>query len=303
MSRAHQCDARVCASRLDAPGTDCRQGRPGGPRFWAVLVWGTVVALVLAPAAGAQMPDPPQVGSAELGARLVAVDHTVAAAGFEEALTDLRELQGRHPGEPEVLWRLSRVKVDVGLERATNSAEQRELYRTALDAAYQAVELSPDHPEAHLAVAMAAGQAGLAAGITERVEHSRAVRRHVDRVIELNDEHDVAYHVRARWHFEVATLGFVARAALRLVYGGMPDASLQEAEEDFQRAIRLHDRIIHRLQMARVLVEQNRGDEASRHLERALQMPHHAPRDPQYQQEARDLLDEVRAAYGSGSQR
>ncbi len=257
--------------------------------------------MLAAGTAAAQMPDPPQVESAALGVRLVAVDHTVAAAGFEEALAVLRELQAEHPTEPEVLWRLSRVKVDVGLERPTGSAEQSELYRTALDAAYQAVELSPDHPEAHLAVAMAAGQAGLAAGITERVEHSRAVRRHVDRVIELNDRHDVAYHVRARWHFEVATLGFVARAALRLVYGGIPDASLDEAEADFERAIRHHDRIVHRLELARTLVEQDRPREATRHLERALQMPHHAPRDPMYQREARELLDEVRAAYGSGS--
>ncbi len=248
-----------------------------------------------------QMPDPPEVESVEFRDHLVEVDHTVADARFHDALAILKSLDPRHREEVEFLWRLSRVKVDVALEHADDGPGEEQLFRTALQLAQKAVELDPEHPEAHLAVAMAAGQLGLFSGIQERVEHSRHVRDHVDRVVELDPEHDVAYHVRARWHHEVATLGFAARTVLRLVYGGIPDASLEEAVNDFRKAIEYEDRIIHRLQLARTLIEKDQVDEAFPHLERAVRMPHHAPRDPQYQEEARELLRELNGSARPGS--
>lgn len=263
------------------------------------MTGGIVLLLTILLGAGeteAQMPDPPEVDSPELQEKLVEVDHTVAQAGFHDALGLLQGLEPEHSDEVEFLWRLSRVKVDVALEHPEDPSRQEELFRSALELAQEAVSLDPDHPETHLAVAMAAGQLGLFSGIRERVEHSRDVRRHVDFVVELDPEHDVAYHIRARWHHEVATLGFTARTVLRLVYGGMPDASLDDAVADFEAAIQHEDRIIHRLQLARTLIEKDRAEEASPHLERAVRMPHHAPRDPQYQKEARELLGQLNGA-------
>ncbi len=267
---------------------------------WLATGW-FLLLLGGTPPALSQMPLVPDLRPDGLGEQLHAIDRMVGEARFEPALDELRRLSQEHPNEVEVLWRLSRVKIDVGFDFEPGSDGQQRLYRAGLEVAHAAESLDPAHPEAHLAIAMASGRLALVSGLRDRVEHSRAVLIHAERAVELDREHDVAYHVRARWHYEVATLGVIARAALRVVYGGMPDASLADAEADFRRAIEIEDRIIHRLELAKTLVVLDREEEACEHLERALDLPLHAPRDPLYQAEARQLLVELRGERGSGS--
>lgn len=234
--------------------------------------------------------EPP---SNALGDRLVRIDEKVFEGAFDEGLEALRELAGENEGEVEVLWRYSRVKSDVGLELREDDPRQEELYRSALEVGRAAVEADPEHPEAYVSAAIAAGRAGLASGTRERVELSREVLDHVEGALELVPDHDVALHVRGRWHLEVASLGLIARAALKTIYGGLPDASVEDAVKDLRRAIEVQDRIIHRFKLGKALVELGREEEARKELERALEMPLDAPRAHIHQQSARELLDEL----------
>lgn len=255
--------------------------------FGGLLGPGFGAAQVAAP--GSEV-DPPE---SALDERLLEIDEKVFQGSFHQGLEAIRELAREHPGEVEVLWRLSRVKSDVGLEMGEDESRQEELYRSALEVGRRAVEADPAHPEAHLSTAIAAGRAGLVSGIRERVELSHHVLDHAERALELAPDHDVAYHVRGRWHYEVASLGLVARTALEAIYGGLPDASLEEAVEDFRRAIEIHDRVIHRFKLGRTYLEMGEEEKARRELERASRMPVDAPRAHVHKERARELLAEL----------
>ena len=229
----------------------------------------------------------------DLAERLVEVDEKVYEGHFHEGLDAMRELAEEEPGDVEVLWRLSRVKTDVGFELGEDDPDQEKLYVAALELARDAVEADPDHPEAHVSAAIAAGRAAMVAGVRDRVELSREVLEHAEGALELAPDHDVAYHLRGRWHHEVATLGLVARTALKTIYGGLPDASLDDAVEDFRRAIELEDRVIHRFKLAKTLLEKGDEDEALRQLEKAVEMPLDAPRAHIQKERAEEILDDA----------
>lgn len=208
---------------------------------------------------------------------------------FQEALAWLNELEREHPNHPEIYWRRAWAHIDLGTGEDIDSERER-LFSAALEEAQTALEIDDESSMAHLAIAVAAGRLGAQADTRERLERSRQVKEHVERALELDPELAPAYHVRARWHHEVASLGFVARAVVETVYGGLPDASTEAAVADFERSIELDERIVDRLELGRLFKEEGDTYKAQTELEKALDVPKKGPHDDRYRQEAEELL-------------
>jgi tetratricopeptide (TPR) repeat protein len=102
--------------------------------------------------------------------------------------------------------------------------------------------------------------------------------------------------VRALLNRKIASLNFLERAAANTVLGGVPKgASMQNAVGDLQKAIELEPRYVnHHLELGRTFLEIGRHAEARRELEQAIALPPTSnPRDPRYQDEARELLKKL----------
>lgn len=240
--------------------------------------------LLLAPTVRAQ--------SADLDSTLATVDQLRTEGDFRQAFAMLNGLMQKHPNHAGVLWRLSRTKVDIGEQRERED-ERAQFYREALTHAEAAIQADSMNARAYLAGAIAAGRVGLISGTRQKVEMSRSVKEYVDRAIELNPDLPAAYHVRARWNYEVASLGFFSRAIVRAVYGGLPDASYEAAVENFERSIALDDRVVDRLELGRTYLAMDQEGKARAQWEKALTLPNKDPDDPQYKEEVRELLDEL----------
>lgn len=204
----------------------------------------------------------------------------------------LQEILERSPHNTEALWRLSRSYVDMGYH--TKSTQEREaLYRKGIETAERAVAADPNSSDAELTFAIAVGRLALESGTRQKVELSRVVKEHVDRAIELNPKNAVAYHVRGRWNYGIADLGFFSRAMVKVVYGGLPEASFEQAARDFEHAIQLQDRVVDYLELGRTYMRLGQNDQAKKMLERALVTANHDAADSAYKQDARDLLSRL----------
>lgn len=243
-----------------------------------------LVGSILLPSTLAGQPGP---------GRFAALDQRWAGGAHQETLATLQGMSREHPSDVEILWRLAWVKTDIGRELQEGSPRQTGLYNEALANAERAVQADPNHPQAHLTMAITAGLAASVSGTGDRVRYSRVVRDHVNRTIELNPRNDLAYHVRGLWNLEIASLGFFTRTLVKAVYGGLPQASHAQAANDFTRAIELDDRIIHRIGLGRALIELKRYDEARIQLQAALDMPAGGRHAESHRQRARQMLAEI----------
>jgi len=260
--------------------------RPHGSRLLVHALL-ALCLLGLPAEAGAQAAD-----STALDSALVRVDEIRADGAFRDALLQLSDLRDQHGDRGALLWRMSLVRVDVGKTADTEDAAQQH-YREALKLAERALTVDESNAHAHLARAVAEGRLALQAGRQERVERSRAVKRHADRAIELDSSLPGAFHVRGRWHREVSDLNFLERAVVRTVYGGLPDASFEQSVRDFQRAIELEDVRFHHLELAKTYLKMDRPTDARTQLEMVLDLPAQEPFAERYAKEARDLLDDL----------
>jgi tetratricopeptide (TPR) repeat protein len=163
----------------------------------------------------------------------------------------------------------------------TSKSEKKRLGFLAIEYAKRAVALAPKSGEAHLALAICTGRVVNLVSNKTKVEYSRIVRDEVRLATELDPSLDFAWHVLGRWHQGVCTVNGVLRALIRVIYGGLPDASLTEAAECFEKAMKLKpDRLCHVIELGRTYALLGKYEEARKLIERGLAMPNREPDDP-----------------------
>ncbi len=227
------------------------------------------------------------------GPKLAWIDELRMAGKFEEARQALERIVRKEPNNTEAWWRLARTYVELG-DVEESSSERSRLLQLGREAAQQAIEADSVSSNAHLSYAIALGRIALDVGTREKIEISRAVKEHVDRAIELDPANALAYHVRGRWNYIIADLGFFERAVLKLVYGRIPAASFEQAAQDYELAARLEDRVVNHLELGRTLLRMKEVEEARTALQRALDTPNADPNDDQYKEEAWELLKRIK---------
>ncbi len=207
----------------------------------------------------------------------------------DRALEVLNEAEEQVGQNAEVLWRIARAYYDKGT--LAPDREKEALYVESEGYARRAVRADSVNADAHVWVAIAVGKVALQRGGKEKVELSREVKEEAEKAISLDPEHDTAYHVLGRWHYEVTTLSWVLKAVAKVVYGGLPDASIDESIRLLQRATDLApEHINHHLQLAKSYLENNQDTEARQELQLAIQLPPKEIDDPENKREARELL-------------
>jgi tetratricopeptide (TPR) repeat protein len=190
-------------------------------------------------------------------------------------------------------WMLARVLLDLG-NKAGEKDERQALYEEAERSARRAVAIEPDDTWGHHYLAASLGKLALFHGGKTKIELSKEVRDEALRAIELDPGNDKALHVMGRWHHGVATLGALKRVMAKVIYGGVPEGSLEEAVGYYERAIAVNpDHINHHLELGKTLMEMRRYEEAAAQFQIALDLPAHDPNDPEYKAEAAEQLEKA----------
>lgn len=227
-----------------------------------------------------------------LASSLATIDSLRTHRQFRPALRRLDSLAEAHPHRVAVHWRRALLCSDFG-KQAEDDDTALTYHRRALDAAHTALATDSTNAWAHLVTALAQGRITLYVGRSERVRRSRSVKRHADRAIALDSTFAPAYHLRGRWHRQVADLNFFERALVKTFYGGLPDASYKQSVQNFERAIALESKPYNHLELGKTYLRMDRTESAREELQKALETSG-SPHDAEYKREARSLLSEMR---------
>lgn len=209
--------------------------------------------------------------------------HALAAV---EALRQAEQIEPKNIG---VLLRLSKQFSDLVGETKGPEAERHA--RRALDYARQAVALDDGNAKAHLSVAIGYGKLTDFVGNKTKVEYSKLIRDEAQRSLDLDAQDDFAWHVLGRWHAGIGKVSPVLRAMARVVYGGLPPASNEDAVRCLKKATELAPRrIIHRSELARVYRAMGRSADAAKEWQAVLALAAVDAEDTRDQREAREAL-------------
>jgi Tfp pilus assembly protein PilF len=124
-----------------------------------------------------------------------------------------------------------------------------------------------------------------------KVEYSRLIRENAEQALQIDPGDSYAWHVLGAWNYELAQMGALTRAIVKVVYGGIPPASNEEAVRLFRKAVELApDRVSHHAELGRAYAALGRKDEARSELRKALSLPSREKDDPESKQRATETL-------------
>lgn len=212
------------------------------------------------------------------------------------ALKLIEAAQTRFPNQAELLIRLAKQQSNQ-IFSAPTDAEKKRLAALCLVTAERAVTAAPDSARARLSVGICLAKNFPYVDNQTKVNYSRRLKEETERAIALDPKQDLAYHMLARWHFEVADMNFILRGIAKLVYGGLPKGTLDAARANFEHAIALApQRIIHRHQLAQTLLALRQKADALAQLQRCLTLAPADPDDAEAQLAAAQQLRELGVA-------
>jgi tetratricopeptide (TPR) repeat protein len=116
------------------------------------------------------------------------------------------------------------------------------------------------------------------------------VKENIEKALELNPNDGASWHVLGMWHTGVANLNFVMKAALKALFGGMPEASHEKAIECFLKADAAKPNLSTTVELAKVYKTLNKKAECKATLEKALTMDTSLPVYRLAQEEAKAML-------------
>jgi Tfp pilus assembly protein PilF len=122
----------------------------------------------------------------------------------------------------------------------TNStAVQKDWVARALACSQKAVEDDPQNAVAHASLAVCYAKSCAFADVKTELADSHLFKLEAEKAIALDPKQDVAYYLLGRWNYGIASAGFFARSYVKIIYGGLPWASFQDAVANFKKAVEL----------------------------------------------------------------
>lgn len=228
--------------------------------------------------------------AADVRGRLDEALATEAKLDSARALVLFQQADAAKPGDAFILQKIAKQYSDLVPAQTTKEAK-KEYATRGLEYARRSFELEPTNAVYALSLAICHGHLALVSDARAKVEYSRLIKEEAERSLQLDPDYAWAHHVLGRWHYGMAELGVTARWVARMLYGGLPPASLDEGVAHLQRATELDPgELNHWIELGFAYAAAGRTDEARAAWRRGLAMPDRTNHDPGAKRRTREAL-------------
>lgn len=219
-------------------------------------------------------------------------DALEAAGKTKDALAAYQEAEKKSPEDAEILVKIAKQYGD--LMPSLGGAAKKEASFKSLEYSRKAVAVNPKSSDSHLALALSLGKNTEFMGNRQKIEASREMKTAAETALRLNPKSDYAHHMLGRWHQEMAGIGGATRALAKIIYGGVPNGTHQEALGHFESARKINGRrLIHQIEYGRTLAMMGREAEAKTAIQKGLEMPNREADDKDSKERGRKTLDSI----------
>lgn len=181
----------------------------------------------------------------------------------------------------------------IGQRETANTKLRDEYYKAAKIYAETALKIEPNNAESNAVMAIALGRSSLSKSGKEKIITAREIRKYVDASLAADPRNFKAWHVLGRWQYEISNLNALERGLVKMLYGGLPAASIKNSIIAFEKARAIRPEfILNYFEMAKAYKGNDNKDKAIAYLRYMLTLPNQTEDDPRIKENGRDLLKE-----------
>lgn len=206
------------------------------------------------------------------------------------ALELYQQADAAKPGDAFILYKIAKQYSDQVPDQTTDAA-RRQFAENGLKYASRSFELEPTNAVYVLSMAICHGHLAMVSDARTKVEYSRRIKQEAERALQLDPNYAWAHHILGRWHYEVAELGLTARFFAKLLYGGIPPATVEAGVTHLRRATEIEPgELNHWIYLGAAYAAAGSKAEARQSWEHGLAMPVRSKHDATSMKLARDGL-------------
>jgi tetratricopeptide (TPR) repeat protein len=211
-----------------------------------------------------------------------------------EALQKYLDVVRTQPNNLTALIKISELYSILGKHQATKD-KQKEYYSNARVYAQKALAVNTNSSDANVAMALAMGRMALISSGDDKIKAVKDVKTYSEKGVQLDPNNYKAYHVLAKWHYEVSDLNSVEKWLVKVAYEALPKASLDEAIKDYEKSRQLNPAfLLNYLELAKSYHRKDNNKKAVELLETMLKMPVKMSEDNNIKAKGRKLLEEYK---------
>ena len=211
-----------------------------------------------------------------------------------DALQKYKEVLRHQPTNLNALCRASDLCSRIG-HREQDKAKKTDYYKAAKTYAEVALKINAKSAEANFVMAVAMGRMAMISSGKEKVQYVNEIRRYAENTLKYDPNSFKAYHVLGKWNYEVSNLSAVERGLAKLLFGGIPKASLQDAIRYYEKSKSLESSFaLNYLELAKAYHRNKQDDKAKELLKKLETLPNKIEDDTRIKKEGKELLKELK---------
>src|SRR5450432_356004 len=209
-----------------------------------------------------------------------------------EAFLKYIEILKIEPNNLTALCKCSELACRIGA-RQPNKEKMRPYFLAAKNYAMAALRINPNSSDANFVMSYSIGRVSLVGTTKERVTMTKDVRLYAENAVRLDPNNFKAYHILGRWNYEVSNLNLAEKTFAKVLYGGVPNGSLQQAITYFNKSRSINPSfILNYLELARAYHRNDEDKKAIENLHILLSLPNLIYDDTRAKLQAREMLTE-----------
>lgn len=196
------------------------------------------------------------------------------------------------PSNIAALCKCSELCSRIG-NRQKEKSKKTDYFKAAKNYAQAALRANPNSADANFVMALAMGRLSLISSGREKIIVVNDIKQYAEKAISLDPDHFKAYHLLGKWNYEVSNLNAFERALAKLLYGGLPEASLGKAILYYEKSRSLNPGfVLNYLELARAYHRLGEQKKAIGMLNLMMPLPNNMLDDTRVKEEGKTLLKE-----------
>lgn len=231
-----------------------------------------------------------QANAQDVSALIKEADRLEAVPDETGAFEKLKEVLRIKPTNLHALSKCSELCSRIGKRQKVNALRDS-YYSAAKIYAVTALKIDSANAEANCSMAIALGRSTMSKTGKEKILNAKEIRKYIDKSLKADPNYFLAWHVLGRWYYEISSLNFLERSAVKLFYGGLPPASYKESVAALEKSQSLTPGfILNYFELAKAYHRNGQTPKAIATLKLLLTLPNHTEDDNAIKSDSKKML-------------
>lgn len=212
----------------------------------------------------------------------------------DDALAKYKEIAAANPGDMTAIVKCAELSCSIGGRQKDKNAKDS-YYTQAATFADEALALDSNSADANYAKALVADKmAEIESENKKVIEDVRQIKQYADRALAINPDHAKANYLEGKWHYEMLSMNWFKKAALKTLYKSLPKADIDSAIAYMEKCRKLDQYfVLNYLDLAKAYRFKERPAQAIEVLTKMVRLPTRTEDDVALKAEGKKMLEEM----------